>query len=118
MQVRHGVLVAALLVLAAPAAHSGGERDKAPADLAREGVQAYAQEDYGRARHLLRRAAEAGAPRAQYYLGRMYSWGHGVQRDETIASRWILKAARGGFRHAQEVIAARYMDGTGLPRDH
>lgn len=88
-----------------------------PADTAREGIQAYAQEDYQRARRLLEAAAQAGNGRALFHLGRMHSRGHGVGRDQGRASELFLQAARAGFGRAQAVIAARYMDGTGVARD-
>lgn len=86
-------------------------------DTTRQGVQAYAQQDYERARRMLASAAEAGNGRALFHLGRMHSRGHGVEPNQKRASRLFLQAAKAGFGRAQAVIAARYMDGTGVARD-
>ena len=48
----------------------------------------------------------------------MHSRGHGVDRDEARASDLYQQAAEAGFARAQPILAARYMDGTGLPQDN
>jgi len=60
-----------------------------------EGVVA----DVDRAIRLYCRAARLGYADAQYYLGWLYSRGHGVKRDDALAAAWFQKAA--GQHHPQ-----------------
>jgi TPR repeat protein len=61
-----------------------------------------------------RMAAEGGHIGCQYDLGRFYSEGDGVERDEVKASAWYLRAAKeGGDADAQFYTVARYKEGNG-----
>lgn len=62
--------------------------------------------------------ANAGNPEAQFNLALMYHSGAGLSADEPEAVKWYVMAAEGGYRRAQEYLAAAYREGWfGLPRD-
>lgn len=65
-----------------------------------------------------RNAAEAGSPRAQYILGRMYAEGDGIARNSAEAIRWIREAAGSDYPAADFEMGLRYLTGDGLPQDH
>jgi hypothetical protein len=60
---------------------------------------------------LIRRAAEAGYPKAQFKLGELYV------RDEKLSVEWKTKAAEGGFRKAQLELGRMYEDLDSESRD-
>lgn len=61
--------------------------------------------------------AKKGYPVAQYYLGRLYANGFGVERDSLIAASWYEKAALQGFPPAQFSLAEGYREGRGVRRN-
>ena len=65
------------------------------------GVAAWRRGDYETALALFRRLAEAGDPKAQFYLAEMYDEGQGTKKDAAEAARWIGRAADQGFAGAQ-----------------
>ena len=64
----------------------------------------------------LRREAEQGDAEAQLYLGRMYSRGERVPRDDTEAVRWYRLAADQGIARAQFNLGLMYDTGEGHPQ--
>ena len=72
---------------------------------------------FGKARVLLTAAAEQGDAEAQNALGNLYYLGLGVERSDTQASKWYLKAALQANSDAQVNVARHYRHGHGLPRD-
>lgn len=64
-----------------------------------------------------RKAAEAGAPRAQYNLGVLYAEGRGVAADYQQAFAWFERAAKQGLANAQYNLAVMYERGTGVAAD-
>lgn len=66
---------------------------------------------------LFERQAEAGNPRAQFYIGVAYSSGMGVEKDPVKAHHWVKKAAELGVKSAQGNLGIMYMLGDGIPRD-
>jgi len=56
----------------------------------------------------LRMAAEQGDAKAQFDLGRLYSEGNGVRKDNAEAAKWIRKAAEQGHAMAQFHLAAMH----------
>jgi TPR repeat protein len=54
---------------------------------------------------------------AQYFLGRMYASGQGVEPDQKAAAEWYRKAAEQGVADAQYRLGALYEKGEGVPRD-
>jgi TPR repeat protein len=50
-------------------------------------------------------AAEAGHPRAQYFLGTAYAGGLGIERSLVAAIRWWSRAAESGVPQAEDAVA-------------
>lgn len=62
--------------------------------LASKGNKLLGEKNYDEAIPLLKQAAEAGDPAAQYWLGVAYNWGNGVEEDPTEALKWYEMAAK------------------------
>jgi len=63
---------------------------------------------------ILRKAANLGLPRAQFYLGKMYEMGEGgVKKDLVEARRWTERAATSGDARAMHNLALFYFKGEG-----
>ena len=56
-------------------------------------------------------AAQKGDRRAQYWVGKGYLEGRGVPHSRVTATQWLTRAAEGGQREAQSVLAALYLTG-------
>ncbi|MCC7121979.1 MAG: sel1 repeat family protein [Gammaproteobacteria bacterium] len=54
---------------------------------------------------------------AQYFLGRMYAEGRGVEADPKVAAEWFRKAAEKGVQDAQFRLGGCYERGEGVPQD-
>ena len=54
---------------------------------------------------------------AQYFLGRMYAMGQGVEKDLKVAADWYRKAAEKGVADAQFRLGSMYEQGKGVPAD-
>ncbi|MCB1746041.1 MAG: sel1 repeat family protein [Gammaproteobacteria bacterium] len=54
---------------------------------------------------------------AQYFLGRMYAAGQGVEQDDAKAAEWYRKAAEKGVGDAQYRLGDMYENGVGVPAD-
>jgi TPR repeat protein len=65
----------------------------------------------------LRGLAEAGMPRAQLQMARLYESGQGVPADRAEARRWTARAADAGAPVALYNLAMYYLEGAGGPRD-
>lgn len=63
------------------------------ADTLEDGVAAFNRRDYDAALALLKPLAEQGNPAAQYQLGYMYLYGHGVEKNHAEAWFWLTIAA-------------------------
>jgi hypothetical protein len=61
--------------------------------------------------------ATAGDAAAQFNLGVMYEYGHGVPQDDTQAVAWYRKAADQGYASAQYALGVMHGTGKGVPRD-
>jgi TPR repeat protein len=70
-----------------------------------EGRAAYERQEYAKAIEILRPLAEGGNADAQNIVGRMYSLGEGVPKDEGEAMKWITLSAGNGNLEAQEALA-------------
>jgi TPR repeat protein len=56
----------------------------------------------------LEKKAYAGDPNAQFKLATAYDYGHGVQRNSTLAFHWYRKAAKRGHMEAQTSLGSVY----------
>ena len=54
---------------------------------------------------------------AQYFLGRMYAEGRGVETNHEEAAKWFRKAAEKGVQDAQYRLGGCYERGEGVPKD-
>jgi localization factor PodJL len=66
---------------------------------------------------ILRTAALANDPAAQYELGTRYAEGRGIQQSMPEAVRWLERAADAGFAPAQFRLASLNEKGDGLKKD-
>jgi TPR repeat protein len=65
----------------------------------------------------LQKAAEAGVPRAQLQLGRLYLDGEGVKQDPAEALKWFRQSASQDNEAAQFFLGIMMQRGIGGPRD-
>jgi len=83
-----------------------------------DGVVALMMGDYDKALSILVPLAEtADHAYAQYFVGRMYAAGQGVEKNIETAAQWYRKAAELGVADAQYRLGKLYAEGTGVPRD-
>lgn len=61
----------------------------------KEGIEYYQNGEYKKALPLLQKAADSGNTESSYYLGEMYCFGKGVEKDNEIAFKYYLKSAEG-----------------------
>lgn len=54
---------------------------------------------------------------SQYFLGRMYGDGRGVEKNPDEAAKWYRKAAEKGVQDAQFRLGGMYERGEGVPKD-
>jgi TPR repeat protein len=81
-------------------------------------LAAYEAKNYVSARERFLPLAENGDAEAQYYIGRMYEKGYGVERDDDQVRKWYRLAANGGYPKAQYKVAVGYARGlAGLKHD-
>lgn len=71
-----------------------------------EAQAAYQRQDFGTAARMLKPLAYEGNAEAQYALGYMYYYGHGVKRNRGFAMSWFGEAVRLGHEKAREALAA------------
>ena len=81
------------------------------------GIEAYRRGDHARALEEFRRDAPHGYPTAQFGLGVLYDFGHGVDPDAEQAAHWYRLAAEQGHALAQYNLGSFYHEGRGVQRD-
>ena len=62
-----------------------------------------------------RRAADAGDPVGQFFVGYCYAQGAGVAEDDAAANDWLTRAANAGNTDAMAQLGTRYLLGLGTP---
>ncbi|TCB79933.1 tetratricopeptide repeat protein [Acinetobacter sp. ANC 4173] len=62
------------------------------------------------------KAAKAGQPAAQFYLGAKYQTGKDIQQDDRQAFAWFKAAADQGLSPAQLNVGRMYADGVGVAK--
>ena len=75
-------------------------------------------QDYAKARHWYRLAADQGHDRAQNNLGVMYRLGLGGAQDYQEAFRWFQRAAEQGNGGGQSHLGLMYYKGEGVVKDN
>jgi TPR repeat protein len=83
-----------------------------------DAAAAYKKGDYATALELIRPLAEEGNIAAQFNLGIMYQFSHGVAADNEAAVSWYRKAAEQGLAEAQYNLGVMYANGEGVPQDY
>ena len=96
------LLAAGLLSLLSACA--SGPDQRASLDARAEAKAAYLAGDYPRALVIVEPQATAGAAWAQYTLGYMYYYGHGLRIDRLLARQWIEQAAVQGYPPAKTAL--------------
>lgn len=83
----------------------------------RRGLAAYERGDFAAALRLFGAAAQAGSADAQFHLGEMYLYQHGVEESQITAADWYLKAASNGHPRAQSMLGTLFQNGWGVDLD-
>ena len=99
---------AALLVGLAALAHGGFD----------EGKVAHDRGDYATAYKQFKPLAEQGNAKAPLFLGVMYEFGQGVNKNSAEAVKWYRKAAEQGDAKAQLFLGRMYDEGHGQTQDY
>ena len=86
------------------------------ADLVKRGLDILAQPSEVTVTEL-RKRSNAGDAASQLALGRAYSTGHGVDKDDAQAWLWYRRAAEQGHPEAQFELGERYAYGLGVRQD-
>jgi uncharacterized protein len=82
-----------------------------------DGIPGTLRADAGRAHEMFRYAAAYFAdPEAQYYLGRLYLFGKGTQKDPVQAARWLRLSADKGDHRAQALLGEMLFKGDEVSR--
>ena len=76
------------------------------------------RQDYAKAAHWYRMAAEKGSTVAMVDVGVMYGRGEGVQQSHGEEMRWYRLAAEKGNDVAMLYLGHMYMHGEGVPQDY
>lgn len=83
-----------------------------------DGVVALMSGDHDKALSILVPMAETtDHAYAQYFVGRMYASGQGVDKNLETAAKWYRKASELGVADAQYRLGKLYSTGDGVPRD-
>ncbi len=83
-----------------------------------KGLHARQSGEMNEAVTLFQKAAEIENPNAQYNLGTMYQFGHGVPQNYGEAAKWFKKAAANGLPGAQYSLGYLYYYGKGVFREN
>jgi TPR repeat protein len=83
-----------------------------------QGMMALQRDDHTNAAKFLRRLAERGDPRAQFWIGHFYFEGKGdLPQNFSEALKWLQRAADQQEAYAQYFLGSMYFKGEGVPRD-
>lgn len=83
----------------------------------REGIIAYAHQDYHKAYAILLPLAERGDAEAQTLVGFMFAHGWGVPQNFVAAAAWYRRSSEQGNARAQYLLGLMYDKGHGVPID-
>ena len=88
----------------------------ARADPFDDGFSAYASGDFATALQSFAPLAQSGDIRAQFMMGRIYSEGEGVAKDDAAGAKWYRVAAERGDIVSQLSLGTMYVNGRGVPQ--
>ena len=80
----------------------------------KQGLNAFEAKDYDAALDKIAPLAQAGDSGAQYYLGRMYHDGNGIEQSFEEAAKWYCLAAEAGNAEAQFHLGLMHYGGRGV----
>ena len=66
---------------------------------------------------ILREAADSGNKDAMYVLANEYTFGENIEKSDSKAFEWYMKAARGGHVDSMRRLVSYYSDRKDIPRD-
>lgn len=95
------------------AAEAGDVRAENELGILYEKVQ-----DYSKALEWYQKAAAQNNPQAMGNLGRLYSLGLGVPKDESMGLAWMQKSADAGSAEAQNFVGLEYIKGQNYRQDY
>jgi hypothetical protein len=75
-------------------------------------------ENYSKAHHWYKKAAQQGYVYAQYSVGFMYQMGLGITKDYQAALQWYKRSAQQGYVYAQYSLGFMYHMGLGAKKDY
>ena len=75
-----------------------------PAQALARGLRAYREAHYRLAFYTWLPLAHGGDPRAQFYVGGLYTEGRGVPANKTMAYVWLRRSMQGGYHRAQPLL--------------
>lgn len=75
------------------------------------------EQNFEEAIPILKQAAENQSAEAQYNLGVCYQFGYGLEKDDSLATHWYLKAALNGWTDAEYKMSYAYIRGKGVEQD-
>ena len=82
------------------------------------GYLAYKLGQYETAFDEFKPLAESGDVKAQSFLGIMYLYGQGVEKDYPKAYEWLNRSSQMANGHAQYHLGNMYVQGWGVERDY
>lgn len=97
---------------------TGGDASVYSAAKILQEVRRASHETLTRVKHVLLESAEKGHASAMAYLGHMYTYGFGVEKDFETAFEYYSKALAEGNEEAQNGIGLMYMHGYGVEIDY
>ncbi len=83
-----------------------------------DAFNAYSNGDYATALQRFAPLARGGDVRAQYMMGRMYSEGEGIQKNDAEGAKWYQVAADRGDIVSQLSLGTMYVNGRGVARNY
>ena len=96
---------------------AAGSIAPAAADPFDDAFNAYNNGDFATALQRFAPLAQGGDIRAQHMMGRMYSEGEGIRKNDAEGAKWYQVAADRGDTVSQLSLATMYVNGRGVRRN-
>lgn len=84
----------------------------------KEGMEYYQKGEYEKSLPLFQKAAESGNGNASYYLGEIYRFGKGSERNDNLSCQYYIKAAEAGVEKAYFPTGICYFYGKGTEKNN
>lgn len=82
-----------------------------------QGMSCYEKREYTKAFQFFLEEAQKGDAEAEFWVGRCYDRGEGVQKNSQAALEWYTRSAKQGYFKAQYNLAQMYYEGNAIKRD-